>query len=132
MRKSKEGRVIIPAGVGPWPHELRVAEILALAGYVVEFIAKGIGKTADILLDGVEYEIKSPLTDKANSLEHILRKALKQSPNIIIDSSRTNGKKIRDTQIRKFLISKVRRHPQIKRLIFITRQGEVIDIKSLA
>lgn len=131
MTKQKKSQIIIPGGLTPWPHELRVANILALAGHTVEFLPTGTQKTADILLDGIEYEIKSPLTDKANTLEHMLKRALRQSPNLIIDSSRTNGKKIRDDQIRKFLISKARRHKQIKRMLFITRKGQVIDIKAM-
>ena len=46
--------------IRPWPHELRVANILALAGHAVEFLPKTNMKTADILLDDVAYEIKSP------------------------------------------------------------------------
>lgn len=128
---AQKAKIIIPAGLNPWSHELRVANILSLAGYTVEFLPTRSTKTADILLNGIEYEIKSPLTDKANTLEHILKRTLKQSPNLIIDSSRTNGKKIRDDQIRKFLVSKARQHKQIKRMIFITRKGQIIDIKAL-
>lgn len=129
--KIKKSQIIIPAGLTPWPHELRVANILATAGHTVEFLPTRTQKTADILLDGIEYEIKSPFTDKANTLEHMLKRALRQSPNINIDSSRTNGKKIRDDQIRQFLVSKARRHKQIKRILFITRKGQIIDIKAL-
>lgn len=64
---TQKGRVIIPAGRRPWPHELRVADILAMAGSVVEFIPESNTKTADIYLDGVEYEIKSPLTNKTDN-----------------------------------------------------------------
>lgn len=131
MTKPIKAQIIIPAGLTPWPHELRVANILAMAGHVVEFLPPAKIKRADILLDGIEYEIKSPLTDKANTLEHMLKRALRQSPNLIIDSSRTNGKKIRDDQIRKFLISKARQHKQIKRMLFITRNKQIIDIKAM-
>ena len=132
MTKQRKAQIVIPAGLCPWPHELRVAQILSLAGHTVEFLPTRSSKTADILLDGIEYEIKSPRTNKTNTLEHLIKKALRQSSNIIIDSSRTNGKKMRDDQIRAFLISKARRHRQIKRLLFITRGGQIIDIKALA
>lgn len=131
MSKVREGKIIIPAKITPWPHELRIAKILAASGHTVEFLPTKSTKTADILLDHTEYEIKSPLTSKTNTLEHMLKRALRQSCNIIIDSSRTDGKKIRDKQIREFLISKARQHKQIKRLLFVTRRGQIIDIKKL-
>lgn len=86
-------------------------------------------KTADILLDGIEFEIKSPKSANANSLEHILKKAVKQSCNIIIDTSRM--KNVRDDNTRRFLINQVRIRRQINNLIMITKQGQIIDISAL-
>jgi predicted metal-dependent RNase len=127
MKKStKKGQIIIPAGRKPWPHELRVAEILAANGHRVEFLPETNLKTADIRLDGVEYEIKSPFTNKPDKLERNLKRGLKQSKNIIFDSSRT--KNIRDDKLYKFLVTKVRQQKQIGRLIFITKRGRIIDI----
>ena len=123
------GKVVVPANADPWPHELRVAKILALAGYAVEFIPETNTKTADILLDGIEFEIKSPKSANANSLEHILKKAVKQSCNIIIDTSRM--KNVRDDNTRRFLINQVRIRRQINNLIMITKQGQIIDISAL-
>ena len=123
------GKVVVPANANPWPHELRVAKILALAGYAVEFIPEINTKTADILLDGIEFEIKSPKSANANSLEHILKKAVKQSCNIIIDTSRM--KNVRDDNTRRFLINQVRIRRQINNLIMITKQGQIIDISAL-
>lgn len=123
------GKVVVPANANPWPHELRVAKILALAGYAVEFIPEANTKTADILLDGIEFEIKSPKSANANSLEHILKKAVKQSCNIIIDTSRM--KNVRDDNTSRFLINQVRIRRQINNLIMITKQGQIIDISAL-
>lgn len=123
------GKVVVPANANPWPHELRVAKILALAGYAVEFIPETNTKTADILLDGIEFEIKSPKSANANSLEHILKKTVKQSCNIIIDTSRM--KNVRDDNTRRFLINQVRIRRQINNLIMITKQGQIIDISAL-
>ena len=129
MNRGRIG-VFIPAGRKPWPHEMRVAEILALAGHKVEFLNERIGlRTADIKLDGVEYEIKSPESFNANTFEHRLKDATKQSPNIIIDTSRI--KKVRDLKVRAFLISQVRKQKQIKHLIMVTKRGQIIDISSL-
>ena len=88
MKNSKIGKVIKPANTNPWPHEERVAMILARAGYRVEFIPKSGVKTADILLNRTEFEIKSPISPKIKAVERNLARASKQSPNIIFDSSR--------------------------------------------
>ena len=127
MEKStKTGQIIIPAGRKPWPHELRVAEILAEAGHKVEFLPEANLKTADILLDEVEFEIKSPKAALSNSLEHSLKKAIKQSPNIIVDTSRI--KHARANNVRRFLLAQANVRTGIKRLIMITGSGYIIDI----
>lgn len=126
--RQKKG-TYIASGRRLWPHELRVAKVLAMAGHTVEFLEESNLHTADILLDGVEFEIKSPKSASANSLEHLLKKALKQSPNIIIDTSRM--KNSRDDNVRKFLTSQVKSRRQIKKLIMITKQGRIIDIFAL-
>lgn len=98
MKKSerKQGVYIAP-GRNPWPHELHTAKILALAGHYVEFLPEDNLHSPDIYLDGVEFEIKSPETGKVSSLEQSIRTALRQSSNIIIDSSRM---KMHDTRVR--------------------------------
>ena len=126
---TQKGHVIIPAGRRPWPHELRVADILAMAGHVVEFIPESNTKTADIYLDGVEYEIKSPFTNKTDKIERNIKRGLKQSKNIIFDSSRIV--QLRDDNLRRFLVNKARTQKQIGKLILITKHGQIIDIKSL-
>ena len=130
MRHNEIGKVLIPGGVHPWPHELRVANILALAGHTIEFIPRTNTKTADILLDNVPFEIKSPKSSNLNTLEHTLKKALKQSRNIIIDTSRI--KNARDDNICHFLINQTRNRKQIKCLIMISKQRQVLDISAAA
>lgn len=124
----REG-VFMPPGRKVWPHEYRVARVLAMAGHNVEFLLENNLKNPDILLDGVEFEIKSPEHFNANTLEHTIKDALKQSPNLIIDMSRL--KKIRSDRMRAFLINQVRKSKQIKRMFLITRQGQIIDIKAM-
>lgn len=129
MQKRRQGRVIIPAGTYPWPHELRVAEILSTSGYVVEFLPRSVIRTADVLVDGVEFEIKSPISHNANTIDHMIRKALRQAPNLVIDGARTRC--IRDLQMRKILMSQARKAKLLKRMLYITKSGQVIDIMSL-
>lgn len=129
MKNRKKGQIIIPAGRKPWVHELRVANILALNSHKVEFLPENNEKTPDILLDGIPYEIKSPITNKADKLERNIKRGLRQSKNIIFDASRI--KNMRDNNLRQFLINKAKRQKQIDGLILITKRGQVIDIKSL-
>lgn len=127
--KTQRGKVIIHAGRRPWLHELRIADILALAGHSVEFLEETNIKTADILLDGVEFEIKSPITNKPDKLERNIKRALKQAKNVIIDSSRI--KNMKDDNLRRFLVEKARNQKQIGELILITKRCQIIDISAL-
>ncbi|MCQ2049758.1 MAG: hypothetical protein MJZ22_01990 [Candidatus Saccharibacteria bacterium] len=129
MKKVQKRGTFIASGRKLWPHELRVAKILAMAGHNVEFLEESNMHTADILLDGIEFEIKSPKSANSNSLEHLLKKALKQSQNIIIDTSRM--KNSRDDNVRKFLVTQIKSRKQIKKLIMITKHGQIIDIFAL-
>ena len=127
--KDSKGKVVIPANVNPWPHEQRVAKILALAGHYVEFIPEANLKTPDIYLDKTMYEIKSPITDNPKKIFRNVKRAMEQSPNVIIDSSRVRG--LRDDTIQKLLKNKVKDLPGLKKLIFINKRGQIIDIMAL-
>lgn len=125
MQKNS-GKVIIPSGRLPWAHELRVANILASNGYNVEFLPERSIKTADILLDGIEFEIKSPITNKWDKLERNLKRATKQSCNVVFDATRVKG--LSDVVLAKFLSERFRRQKQLRKLLFITKAGQIIDI----
>lgn len=128
--KEKKAGVFTPDGRKVWAHEQRVAEILAHAGHYVEFLLEGTIKTPDIQVDHTtEYEIKSPENARNITIERAIKKALKQCQNIIIDASRMKG--ARDDRVQTFLIFQVKTRKQIKKMIFITKKGEIIDITSL-
>lgn len=128
MTKQK-GRVVIPADANPWPHEVQVAKILALAGHSVEFIPEANLKTPDIYLDGTMYEIKSPITNNPKKIVRNVKRALEKCPNVIIDSSRVKG--LRDDAIQRTLKNKVKDLPGLKNLIFINKRGQIVDIIAL-
>ena len=73
--------------------------------------------------------MKSPFTNKPDKLERNIKRGLKQSKNIIFDSSRIRN--MRDDNLRRFLTKKVKGQKQIGELILITKHGQIIDIKSL-
>jgi len=86
-------------------------------------------KRQTLLSNGVLYEIKSPKTDKLSAVERNLKRATKQSGNIIIDSRRMS--KLRDVTIQKFLMQKLKQQKTIKQILFINRKHEVTDIGDL-
>lgn len=122
--------IFIPRELKPYPknHELLSARALVKAGYSVVFLQpdsrKG-AKTADILLNGVSYEMKSPI-GSLQSIERNLKRANRQSPNIIFDSRRMKiiNTKIVEETIRR----KVEKQRTIKSLLFINRHGKIIDL----
>jgi len=55
MTKKIEAGIYIVPGRKVWPHEIHVAEVLALAGYYVEFLEETSLPTPDIKLNGVQH-----------------------------------------------------------------------------
>ena len=128
-RNTKRGKVVTPADANPWPHEQKVAKILALAGHYVEFIPETNLKTPDIYLDDTIYEIKSPITNNPKKIIRNVKRALEKSPNVIIDSSRI--KRLNDDAVQRTLRNKVKDLPGLKNLLFVNKRGQIIDIIAL-
>ncbi len=127
--RQKGGRVVTPADANPWPHEQKVAKILALAGHYVEFIPESNIKTPDIYLDATMYEIKSPITNDPKKIIRNVKRALEKCPNVIIDSSRV--KVLSDYIVQRTLKNKIKDLPKLKNLLFINKRGQIIDIIAL-
>lgn len=125
-------KIIIPNGIDIWPHELKTAQALAKSGFTVKFIQStkiDHNKSPDVLINGLKWEIKSPKTDKLSAIERNLKRATKQSENIIIDSQRMS--KLHDSTIQRKLSEKFATQKTIKRLLFVNRKRQVIDISTL-
>lgn len=130
MKEQMQAGIFIPVGRKIWEHERHVADILATTGHYVEFLIEQTIHTPDIRLDHViEYEIKSPESARAITIERAIKKALKQCNNLIIDSSRM--KNARDASVIRFLTAQAKSRKQIKKMLFITKKGEIIDILKL-
>ncbi|MBR5046226.1 hypothetical protein IKX73_01175 [Candidatus Saccharibacteria bacterium] len=109
-------------------HEVNA--ILLLLDYFdtdITCISPGFGKTPDIRIKGIEWELKSPQGNGIKTIENILKKATKQSNNIILDFSRIkmNGNQAL-SRTRYYLHNNKHR---IQRLIVITKNHKVIDFK---
>jgi len=128
--KRQTGKIIIPSGVNVWAHELKTAQALAAAGFVVKFIHRSEQKretSADAFVDNEEWEMKAPNGSKISLIEKNLRRGLKQCDKIIFDSHRV--KRIPDEAIVRELMKWSAEMKGLKRLKFVNRHREVIDIK---
>lgn len=125
-----KGTVTREGGAKPKPHEYITAEALADSGYNVRFIPSNVNiGMADCYINNTIFEIKAPEGKTTTCVERNLRKAVDhQSPNIVIDSFRM--KNIQDRSIQSFLIERLKRRHGVRRIIFVNRKREAIDINS--
>lgn len=128
---SNRGQIIIQSGANVWPHEMKTAEALAAAGYTVEFIRRSEEQrvtSADVIIGGVVWEMKAPKAPNMKAVEKNLRKAMDQSDCVVFDSRRMKG--IPDHAIeRELRVCAAGRVKKLKRLLFVNRKAQVIDIK---
>lgn len=88
-------------------------------------INPGSGKTPDLRIKNIEWELKSPQGDGVKTIENIIKKAAKQSKNIVLDFSRIKMNGNQALSRTKYYL-KNNKHG-IKRLIIITKNHKVID-----
>lgn len=127
---NPKGKIIIEPGLNIWPHELKTAEALAAAGYTVEFIRKSdveYEKTADVLIDGVQWEMKAPKSGKTNMIEINIRRALHQSHCVVFDARRM--KHLPNQVIEREVNLRASELKSLMHLIYVNRSGEIVIIK---
>ena len=137
MGKSKDkqqnlGKVIIPTNHPnqPEPHERDIAWILAHHFQcTVEFLIPVDDykrKTADIVMLGVEWEIKSPSGASKSTIGNQFRNASRQSKHVILDARRT---KLEYERVEKLVLIEVKKRTALKKVILIDKFSKVIEIK---
>ncbi|MDR0518634.1 MAG: hypothetical protein LBG82_01055 [Clostridiales Family XIII bacterium] len=130
--QSNIGQVIIPAGHPnpPEAHEVEAAQILAAHyGCAIEFLLPVddyMRNTPDLTIQGIEWELKSPVGKSKNTIRRQLWRGAKQSKNIIIDARRTP---LKDDRIENVLRFEMEKRTSIKRLIFISKTSQVLELK---
>lgn len=127
---QRTGGVYYPGGMSVWPHEEQTASALARAGRTVEFIPHREGyrlKTPDIVMDGVEWEMKAPKASGQKTFDRVLRRAVRQSRNVIIDAIRIESSP--DVQIEHDLRNVATHVKELRRLALVKKNREVVDIK---
>jgi hypothetical protein len=124
-------RVVIPAGHPnpPEPHEREVAWILARHfSCTVEFlipIDDYKRKTADFIMNKVEWEMKSPLGNSKSTVHHQIGRAAKQSKYIVFDGRRTS---LADDILLSRIRAELKEHSSIKQVLFISKNSKVLAI----
>ena len=133
-KQFNQGKVIIPVGHPnpPEPHEEDVAKLLALHyGTTVEFIVPIDDykrKSADIIMNGMEWEIKCPIGASKSTIENQFRAASKQAKNIIMDTRMT---KMKYKDIERKVLFELKNRPSMKKVnkvILINKQKLVVEI----
>ncbi len=131
MAEKKQGKaqVIIPVGMKPKPRQYERDAAEVLAAYFntsVEFLPRTNSKTADFTIDGIVWELKSPTGTGKHNIDRQLKYAKHQSTNVIIDAGRS---KMHSAKIRREVEYQAKVNTTIKRLLFISKDKKVIEIK---
>lgn len=126
---QKSHSVTIPAKIIPYPtaREIFIAHILA--DYFqknVRFVPKTSCKTADFLIDGRYWELKSPVGSGKRTMQHVLQNAALQAENVIIDLGLS---KMNYTRARSRIAYESKYIPRIKRLLIINKNNKVFALK---
>lgn len=111
----------------PEKHELATAKYFANMGKKVVFICPSSIPEVyrpDILIDGVEWEIKAPIGNGAKTIKRNMHKAVKQSKNIIFDLRRIG---LSEKRCLTQLEEEFNRRPFVKRMLIIKHSGELIE-----
>jgi len=125
------GKIIIPGGLphSPEKHELDAAYALARHyRTTVEFIIPVddyLRKSADIVMLGVEWEIKCPIGKSRSTIRNQFRRASNQSKNIVVDTRRT---KLKYKSIEADVLFQIKERPYIKKVILISKAEKIIEI----
>lgn len=122
----KKGR-IIPNGILLEKHELMTVLYFTERGKDVELVPPRNGpgsRTPDFIMDGKAWEMKSPQGKSKNTIEHLLKKAKKQSENIIIDLERS---KLDEETAVKEIKRRFNQTKSCKRLKIITKNRALLE-----
>ena len=125
MKKGK----IIPNGILLEKHELATVLYFTDKGYNIELIpprnSPG-NQTPDFIMNGKAWEMKSPQGKSKNTIEHLLKKAKRQSENVIIDLSRSRlNEEIAINEIKR----RFKQTKSCRRLKIITKNRALLEFE---
>lgn len=130
MRKSKVGKIdISELNVPPEKHEYETAKYFADRGFDIRFIGPHyvVGmRNPDFWMNGRVWEVKCPVGSSERTYEDNLRKAIRQSENVIFDLRRL---KITDGLKCLSILNKYSKLKGLKNLLAIKKDGRLLTIK---
>ncbi|MBR0372890.1 hypothetical protein IJH72_03070 [Candidatus Saccharibacteria bacterium] len=126
---KKEFSVIVPESVFPKPSAREMSAAYILLDYFktdIKFVPRSNQKTPDFLINGLHWELKTPIGTGKYNIQHLLHSAIQQSKNIIVDARYS---KMRLSRI----VNELKRHSTlttkgIKNLIVITKAKKILVI----
>jgi len=121
-------KIIIEADLADSPkdHEFSAATIVAAYFQAnVIFIRPAASRTPDFEINGIRWELKSPMGSSARTIENNMRTARKQSQNIIIDLARVKIHQQRVIARINYFLSKPN---SFRKVLVITKRRQVIEI----
>ena len=113
----------------PYEHEKAIAKFFAEMGKNVIFLKPSNiqdSNTPDICMDGLEWEMKSPIGSSRRTIRRNLHKASKQSRNIIFDLSRIG---ISEEDCIRELRNAFKTSNHIRNMLIITKEHELITLR---
>lgn len=132
MKKAAEGKIdYSKLRTLPEQYEIETALYFASRGLNIEFIKPSSiegNKSPDFIMLDRSWEIKSPITYGKSSFEYNLKKAMKQSENIIYDLRR-----LKKSDELKYIgeLQKRAKTQRIKTLIIIRSDCEILTLKGI-
>lgn len=123
---AKEGK-LTQNGVHLEDHEYKTVKLLLERGFNVELIPPlriEAVRTADIVIQGVVWEMKAPQGNGKNVIRHTVQHASHQSNNIIVDLRRC---KLQEEQAIKELKQHFALSKRIRRMKIIKKNEEILD-----
>ena len=120
---------IIPNGIILAAHEYITLTVLTNDGQSIELLRPSLTKyvkTGDFLMQGLIWEMKSPIGRSKSTIEHIFQKAAHQAHNIVIDLRRT---KLSDQQSIVTLKKLFATSRSVRNLWIITKETDIIKLK---
>lgn len=126
MKKCSIGK-LEAHGINLQVHELSTIEFFLERGKNIELVVPSNtphNKNADCIMDGLFWEMKCPMGKSLATVEHLFRKAVRQSENVIFDLRylRMGDTKAVGLLSRLFVMSK-----RARRIKIITKSGFLIE-----